>query len=260
MRLRVLTYNIHKAIGVDGAFRLDRIIAVLEHHDADVVMLQEVDRGVPRSDHLDLASELRKALRYDYGASGMNVFLKKGRYGNATLTRYPIGRQRNIDLTLSWRKRRGAQHTTVTLPNGGVPLTVDLFNVHLGLSALERREQVRRLLEASDMTRLDGRHACIVAGDMNDWRGALRRQRFATAGFTCATNRRPGSRWAIKTFPSFAPAGGLDKIFYKGPLRLLHVHRSRLGLARVASDHLPVIAEFEALGSESRTPLQVARV
>jgi len=247
MRFRVLTYNIHKAIGVDGEFRLDRIIAVLEHHNADVVLLQEVDRGVPRSNHLDLASELRKSLRYDYGASGMNVFLKKGRYGNATLTRYPIGRQRNIDLTLSWRKRRGAQHTTVRLPNGRNSISVDLFNVHLGLSALERREQVRRLLSAPDMTRLGGTEACIVAGDMNDWRGVLRRAGFASAGFACATNRRPGSRWAIKTFPSFAPAGGLDKIFYRGPLRLIHVHRSRLGIAKLASDHLPVVAEFEAL-------------
>ena len=101
------------------------------------------------------------------------------------------------------------------------------------------------------MTRLNGTHACIVAGDMNDWRGVLRRQGFATAGFACATNRRPGSHRAIKTFPSFAPTGGLDKIFYRGPLRLIHVHRSRLSLAKVASDHLPVIAEFEVLDGMS---------
>jgi endonuclease/exonuclease/phosphatase (EEP) superfamily protein YafD len=80
---------------------------------------------------------------------------------------------------------------------------------------------------------------------MNDWQGVLKRRFFEPAGFLCATNRRPGSRWAIKTFPSVAPSSGLDKIFYRGPLRLLHAHRSRLELARIASDHLPVIADFE---------------
>ena len=95
------------------------------------------------------------------------------------------------------------------------------------------------------MARLPPDAPCLIAGDLNDWRGVLQRGLFAPAGFSCATSRRPGSRWAIKTFPSFAPTGGLDKIFYRGPLRPLHVYRSRLRLARVASDHLPVIADFE---------------
>jgi endonuclease/exonuclease/phosphatase family metal-dependent hydrolase len=85
---------------------------------------------------------------------------------------------------------------------------------------------------------------CVIAGDMNDWRGVLKGM-FKKTGFACGTNRRPGSRWAIKTFPSFAPTGGLDKIFYRGPLHPQRVYRSRLALARVASDHLPVIADFE---------------
>ena len=92
MRFRVLTYNIHKAIGVDREFAPDRIVDVLRHHDADVALLQEVDRGVPRSDHLDLASYLARRLEYRYRAVGMNVFMKKGKYGNATLSHFPIGR------------------------------------------------------------------------------------------------------------------------------------------------------------------------
>lgn len=248
MRFRLLTYNIHKAIGVDRRFDPDRIIGILEHHDADIVLLQEVDRGVPRSNHLDLASHFARALRYDYRAVGMNVFLKKGKYGNATLTRFPIGRQRNIDLTVRRRKRRGAQHARITLPETGPngPATVDVFNIHLGLSALERRRQVARLLAWPDMVGLDSIQSCIIAGDMNDWRGVLKRRHFTKAGFSCATNRRPGSRWSIKTFPSYAPSGGLDKIFYRGPLRLIRAFRSRLRLAQIASDHLPVIAEFDA--------------
>ncbi len=245
---RLLTYNIHKAIGVDGRFDPDRVAAVLEHHDADIVLLQEVDRGAPRSGLIDLASYFAKRLNYDHRAVGMNVYLKKGRYGNATLTRFPIGRQRNINLTVAWRKRRGAQHTRISL-NGMPPsrggYSVDVFNLHLGLSALERRRQVRRLLECQDMRSIQQTDACIVAGDMNDWRGVLRRRHFLPADFVCATNPGEGSKWSIKTFPSYAPTGGLDKIFYRGPLRLLRVFRSEWPVATLASDHLPVIAEFE---------------
>jgi endonuclease/exonuclease/phosphatase family metal-dependent hydrolase len=248
MRFRILTYNIHKAIGADRKFRPDRIVDILRHHDADIVLLQEVDRGVPRSDHVDLASLISRELNYTYRAVGMNVFLKRGRYGNATLTRFPIGRQRNIDLTISRLKRRGAQHTSIQLPtrdreNRFQPL--DIFNVHLALTASTRRKQLNDLMTTMDMTRLPLDQPCIVAGDMNDWRGILKRQCFAPAGFQCATNRRPGSRWSIKTFPAIAPTGGLDKIFFRGPLTLIQAHRSRLKLAQSASDHLPVIADFD---------------
>jgi endonuclease/exonuclease/phosphatase family metal-dependent hydrolase len=244
MRFRVLTYNIHKAIGVDGRFDPPRVAEVIAHHDPDVVLLQEVDRGAPRSNHLDLASHLSNTLSYQYRAASMNVFMKRGKYGNATFSRFPIGRQHNIDLTVSWRKRRGAQHTRIMVGENGRPLSIDVFNVHLGLSATERRRQVRQLLGTPDVERLDDSHACIIGGDMNDWRGLLRGQ-FAPAGFQCATNRLPGSRRSIKTYPSYAPTGGLDKVFYRGGLKLLHAHRSRLGLAKFASDHLPVIVDFE---------------
>ncbi len=245
MRLRLLTYNIHKAIGPDRMFRPDRIVEILKYYRADIVLLQEVDHGVPRSHHTYLATELANALRYDYSAFGINVYLKRRKYGNATLSRFPIGREHNIDLSLRWRKRRGAQHTTITILKGKRLLTLEVFNVHLGLSAMERREQVRRLLTSPQLTHLTSEQPCLIAGDMNDWRGVLKRQRFSKHGFVCATNRRPGSRWSIKTFPSYAPTAGLDKIFYRGQLKLLHVYRSRLKLAKLASDHLPIIADFQ---------------
>lgn len=245
MNLRVITYNIHKAIGVDGMFAPERIVEVLRHHNADVVMLQEVDRGVPRSGHMDLASHLGRELQYRHRAVGMNVHMKKGKYGNATLSRFRIGRQRNIDLTIGGRKRRGAQHTRVHIPVGRHEVDVEVFNVHLSLLASLRREQVARLLSTHDVLHLKPETPCIIGGDMNDWRGVLHPRFFKPAGFACATNGRPGSTRPIRTFPSFAPTGGLDKLYYRGRLRLLHVGRSRLGLARVASDHLPVIADFE---------------
>ena len=112
MRLRVVSYNIHRAIGVDRRFRPERIVEILGHHRPDIALLQEVDDGAPRSRGRDLARDLAAALEFPYYAVGHNVTLRKGRYGNATLSRYPILRERNIDLTIDSRKRRGCQHTT----------------------------------------------------------------------------------------------------------------------------------------------------
>lgn len=245
MRFSLLTYNIHKAIGVDRVFSPARIVEILRHHNADIVLLQEVDRGAPRLNHLDLASYLARELDYSYRAVGMNVFLKKGKYGNATLSRFPISHERNFDLTIGWRKRRGAQHTRIFLPAGDSAVELDVFNVHLGLSATERTKQLARLLEAPDLKTTAPHRPVIVAGDMNDWRNLLLNTGLRSAGFACATNRHAGSRWSIKTFPSYAPAGGLDKVFYRGPVKLLDAHRSQHLLTRVASDHLPIVTHFE---------------
>lgn len=244
MRFRVLTYNIHKGIGTDGRFAPERIVAILRRYDPDIALLQEVDRGAPRSRMRDVAADLARTLSYDHHVVGLNVTLKKGKYGNATLSRFPIGRQRNIDLTIGGYKGRGAQHTRVLLPTVKPYTHVDVFNVHLSLLARLRRRQVDRLLATHDVTNLAPHGPCIIAGDMNDWRSLLRKQ-FAPAGFRCATDHGPDGRHALKTFPSMAPTGGLDKVFYRGPLKPVRVACSRLALARTASDHLPVIADFE---------------
>jgi len=90
MNLRVLTYNIHRAIGTDRRFRPDRIVRILASHDPDIVLLQEVDDGVPRSRRLDMAHALAEELNYEFMVVGHNVSLHEGRYGNATLSRFPV--------------------------------------------------------------------------------------------------------------------------------------------------------------------------
>ena len=119
MRIKVLTYNIHRAIGSDRRFRPDRVVRILENHSADVVLLQEVDKGVPRSRRMDMARELAKRLGYDYVAEGMNVTLREGRYGNATLSKHPIRKSRNINLSVGRKKSRGCHTRGVRL--GSIP-------------------------------------------------------------------------------------------------------------------------------------------
>jgi endonuclease/exonuclease/phosphatase family metal-dependent hydrolase len=244
MRIRLMTYNIHRAIGTDSKFRPERIVAILRRYDADIVLLQEVDVGHPRSKQMNLAAHFARELGFAHHALGLNVFYRHGKYGNATLSHFPISRQRNIDLTLGGTKGRGAQHTRIHVPTSRGERLIDVFNVHLSLTASQRRRQVRFLLQTPDVEHLAPEDPCVIAGDMNDWRGVLKRV-FKRAAFACGSNHQHNPRRSIKTFPSFAPTGGLDKIFYRGPLQPRRVYRSRLALARVASDHLPVIGDFE---------------
>ena len=246
MRIRVLTYNIHRAIGVDRRFRLDRIIKILSHYDADVALLQEVDSGVPRSRRLDLASELAYALNYTNFAAGHNVKLRRGRYGNATLSRFPILMERNIDLTIGSRKRRGCLYTSiqVTLETDRT-IPVEFFNLHLGLSFVERIQQIGILGRSIEFGSLNQNRPCIVGGDFNDWRNILSPILTDILNFQCTTNQKSGSLRAIRTYPSFSPQGPLDKIYYRGDIRMLSVHRCRMSISKVASDHLPIIVDFE---------------
>ena len=240
--LKVLTYNIHRAIGVDRRFRPERIVRILQHYDADVVLLQEVDEGAPRSRELNLAHELATSAGYPHFALGHNVSLRKGRYGNATLSRFPILRERNIDLSVaqSWI-RRGCQHTSLQVDGR----SLEIFNLHLGLSARERQLQIELLSRSHEFGDVAEGTPMLVGGDFNDWRSLLWPTFTNGFGFSCATDSKTGRRGAIATYPSFSPQGGLDRIYFRGPLSLVGVRRCRLQVSRVASDHLPVIADFE---------------
>jgi len=249
LKIRVLSYNIHRAIGLDRHFAPERIIEILQGHNADIVLLQEVDEGAPRSNELNLAKEFAEALDYPHYTLGHNVTLRKGWYGNATLSRFPIIRERNIDLTVGIRKRRGCQHTTLDLGNDPEnPLPLDVFNLHLGLSARERQKQAGILLRSEEYQLLDLQTPCLVGGDFNDWRSLLRALFIEGLFFNCATDekRRSGKPKAIKTFPSFSPKGGLDRLYYRGDsLNLLSVKRCHYEVSKIASDHLAIIADFE---------------
>jgi endonuclease/exonuclease/phosphatase family metal-dependent hydrolase len=242
-----MTYNIHRAIGVDRRFRPGRIFEVVEHHRPDVLLMQEVDDGARRSKELDLARELASFMEYPHYAVGHNVKLRRrGRYGNATLSRYPILRERNIDLTVAQRKRRGCQHTTLSIEGPGLrPRPFEVFNLHLGLSAWERAQQLGRLVRSREFASLRQDLACVVGGDFNDWRSLLHPIFTEILEFDCATQSRWKYRGAMRTYPSFSPRGGLDKLYFRGPIRAIQARTCRLAVSRVASDHLPVVADFE---------------
>ncbi len=257
MLLRILSYNMHRAIGVDRLFRPERIAKVIKHHQADIVLLQEVDVGVPRSRKLDLAKEMAEAGDYPYYVTGLNVKLKKGMYGNATLSKFPIIQSRNINLTIGRHKARGCKYSSIQVSNSsGFSQNIEVFNLHLGLTPQERVRQIGLLFNSKEFFSLNPETPCLVGGDFNDWRTLLGPIFTDILNFECATNHSRGYHNPLLTYPAFSPTGGLDKIFYRGPMELIRRRRCWMGITRLASDHLPVIAEFklmEGTSTETKT-------
>jgi endonuclease/exonuclease/phosphatase family metal-dependent hydrolase len=240
MRFHLVTYNIHKGIGgVDRRYRPERIIETLEHHRPDIVLLQEIVDGVPRSGNHRQVDLFGDALSLPHRSYQPNVKLRKGTYGNAILSRFPLSDVHHIELTIPLKKRRRALAGRCHLAGkDGHTHTLLIINAHLGLAGFERNIQIRRILEGDVLKRTHHQTAVIVAGDMNDvWHGQGRKL-FVPAGFQPATG-------PIRTFPAFLPMRALDRIYYRGRVRLHNAHASRTAAARRASDHLPLVAEFE---------------
>lgn len=241
--MRLLTWNIHKGIGgLDRRYDPDRIVEVIRHHEPDVVLLQEIDEDVPRSRHHRQVDVLGDALGFTHRAFAPNVKLKHGHYGNATLARFPMVHTVNVNLTLKPKKARGALLTELAVPGQDRRFPVHIANWHLGLSALERRWQVAKLLRASALKHLDPHSRLVIAGDANDWSGAVGRWLVKRGGFTPASgigNRR------TRTWPAWRPVGALDCVYGRGALQFRHHFTSRLKLAREASDHLPLVVDLD---------------
>jgi endonuclease/exonuclease/phosphatase family metal-dependent hydrolase len=237
--LRFVTWNIHKGIGTDGCYRLERTIEVLRVLDADVVCLQEVDECVPRSSWHRQARMIGESLGYEHTALGLNVSVGGGHYGNCTLSRRPITSVRNVDLTVPLKKRRGGLVTRVEGKNGSDWVVA---NVHLGLLHLERRVQLRRLIAQVLRGARKDDHV-VIAGDSNDWRNLLAPGVASDAGFHVA--RLPEHRGGgPRTYPSRRPLTSLDKILYREPVQVRHVACVVDDRTRRASDHLPLVADL----------------
>jgi endonuclease/exonuclease/phosphatase family metal-dependent hydrolase len=235
-RLRVATYNIHKCRGLDRRTNPSRIAKMIRQLDADVVALQEVlDVRSGRPEH-DQARSLACELEGYHWTFGENRQLHGGAYGNMTLSRMPFSFQTNYDLTWRHRERRGCLRTDVSFCG----MVLHIFNVHLGTGFMERRHQARKLLSDRVLKQtLTGRK--IVVGDFNEWTRGLA-SRLMGSDFKCA-EPRSFMRYG-RTYPGILPFMHLDHFYFDPALRLVKLKLHRTATALVASDHLPLVAEF----------------
>ena len=224
VKLRIATWNMHAGVGLDGRFAPERIARVLDELDADIVALQEF--GSRRA--FDMLARLEQAA----GARGiaMPTFSKLGcDFGNVVLSRLPVLASTCIDLACDRREPRNAVDLVV---DAGPARTLRVVATHLGLGRGERQSQFARL----DALLGDaGRAPTVLLGDFNEWRPR------ALARFEPRFGRAP----TPATFPAPFPLAALDRILVAPAASLvaLDVHRSRT--ARIASDHLPLVATLQ---------------
>jgi endonuclease/exonuclease/phosphatase family metal-dependent hydrolase len=235
VRLRVVAYNIHKCRGLDRRTSPARILSILKELDADILCLQEVVNA-PGTHLYDQAGEITRALPDYHHRFGANRPLHGGTYGNLTLSRLPIREWHNHDLT-SGREERGALRTDVEF---GTQL-LHVFNVHLGTGFNERRRQARLLLGDKILANPQLTAPRLVVGDLNEWTRGLTTHLLRETFHTFSprhTLRLPA------TFPGLLPVVTLDHCYYEPPLELIESQLVRTPAALVASDHLPLIADF----------------
>jgi endonuclease/exonuclease/phosphatase family metal-dependent hydrolase len=226
---RVATYNVHKCVGLDRRRDPSRVASVILELDADLIGLQEVDN---RSDG-DSESAQMEFLARETGyqaVPGPTIKRSNGHYGNVLLTRWPVIAKQEIDLCFSCREPRGAIDALLSVRGERVEVMV----THLGLSFSERWFQIARLVDA---IKEKTSPLFILLGDINEW--------FPTGRGLKLLHGLLGRPPVTRSYPSWRPFLALDRIWVKPneALKRVWVHKTRL--SRVASDHLPVVAEID---------------
>jgi len=236
LTFRIATYNIHKCRGLDRRVRPERIVEVLKETGADVIALQEVV-GLDQADRQhNQVRWIADELGFHYRTGG-NRRLHGAAYGNAVLTRLPIAASHNHDV--SWRKNEPRGCLEVLLELAGTQ-RLRIFNVHLGTGYFERRYQSKKLLDIMNHGSRDAAPR-LALGDFNEWPRGLA-SHLLEAHFKTAEPR--GRVGRARTYPGILPLAHVDHIYYDSPLHAVKVSIHRTRLALIASDHLPIVAEF----------------
>jgi len=242
--LTVVTYNIHK-----GLSALNRRLVVHEIRERlhalapDVVFLQEVQGAHLRNSRRHLAwpeTSQHEYLAHEGGHSayGMNVIYQDGHHGNAIVSRFPILKAENVDISHHSLENRGLLHCEMAVPEWDEPL--HCLNVHLGLWARSRRFQLEWLCHRIREF-VPGSAPLVVAGDFNDWRGTASAVLSRELGLKEVFQSSLGSH--AKSFPARLPLLALDRIYIRD-LKVGATQRLSGGAWSRLSDHAALAARL----------------
>ena len=233
-KLRVMSYNIHVGVGMDKRMDLQRIAAVINQEQPDLVGLQEVDRGVKRTQGVDEIAELARLTRMEY-AFAHNLDYEGGQYGVAILSRSPILKtDHRMYLNKREAERRGLLRIEVKI--GGQ--TLSFATTHL-----DYQYEDGRIFEAGQLLDLLKAHAgpMILVGDFNvEPKGDS--YKLVTAYFRDAWLESKANETGL-SYPADKPAKRIDYILFR-PNEGIRVKRSWT-VNTLASDHVPVLADME---------------
>jgi endonuclease/exonuclease/phosphatase family metal-dependent hydrolase len=247
-----MTYNVHRCVGVDGRLSPERIAEVIASCQVDIVALQELDVRRVRTGGVDQAHVIARELNMEmHFHPAMRVVEEL--YGDAILSTLPLRQVKAETLPRPrlWPRLEPRGALWSSIDTGASKLQV--INTHLGLLARERLIQVEALLGPEWLGRHDSGGPVILLGDFNA--GPLSRAyRSLASRFRDARSlAQPTRRHA--TFPARAPFLRIDHVFVNQRIEVLAASAIRTPLARVASDHLPLVVDFQIAGlTEPRAP------
>jgi endonuclease/exonuclease/phosphatase family metal-dependent hydrolase len=248
MRLKVLSYNIHKGFdGLGANFVLHKIRQALRDTKCDILFLQEVvGENIRHKQSIKLwptqsQFEFLADEFWPHFSYGQNAVFSGRDHGNAILSRFPIEKISNLDISNNRWERRGLQHAQVRIPELG-NLLVNLFNTHLDLFEFNRRKQVKKII-SQVKPYIDKSEPIILAGDFNDWTHNMcrdiQKQLPCIEAFESLYGECPN------TFPNRIPFLSLDRIFlYK--FNPIHGNVFSSKPWSHLSDHLPLFLEIES--------------
>lgn len=235
-----MTYNVHRCVGGDGRLSPERVARVIAEAEPDVVALQELDVGRPRTGHGDQPAILASLLRMKYHFHPAFEIAEE-RYGDAILSRLPMQLVRAAPLPgpthLPWVEQRGALWARLDWHGRAI----DCLTTHLGLGRGERLQQAEALLGAEWLGHPERTAPALLLGDFNAWPWSAPYRRLRRA-LRDAWERRGPAR-PRGTYPSRWPFLRIDHVFHTAEWRVESVQVLRTRLARLASDHLPLVVE-----------------
>ena len=223
-RVRVMTWNIHGALGRNPRFDLTKVVELIRRWQPDIVALQEVDSRRGLAGGANPFEFLTGAVGL-YGIGAKSLVTRDGDYGQMLISRWPILNHEVRDISFPEHEPRRAIRAELTAPLGSLTVVA----AHLGLSIRERRRQAGALIEL-----VAGPGPAIVAGDFNDW--------FWPGSVRAALSGVLGGCTRHRTFPSVCPLLQLDRIYYRPRTAIVRSFVDED--ARALSDHLPVIADI----------------
>jgi endonuclease/exonuclease/phosphatase family metal-dependent hydrolase len=244
--LRVMVYNIHAGKDAAGADNLERVAQLIRATAADVVLLQEVDRGTTRSGGVDQPAVLSR-LTGLHVAFGRSLVYQGGEYGIAVLSRWPITSQRTVPLPVyPPQERSGSSHeprvalqVAVTSPAG----ELHVINTHIDASRDDRwrRQEIATVLAIAD----SARGIVLLGGDLNstpesEIQETVRARGLRDAWLVCGQNDES----AGMTYPADSSIKRIDYLYFRDATRCSHAEVIRTR----ASDHRPLLVRVHETG------------
>jgi endonuclease/exonuclease/phosphatase family metal-dependent hydrolase len=236
-RLKLLSYNVHSCIGTDRRLAPERIAEVIAAAKPDIIGLQELDVGRRRTGGIDQAHAIAEILKMQHHFHAA-LDVEEERYGDAILTALPDAMVKTGPLP-SVGEQRGALWIEVKVADK----SLQVFNTHLGLRRVDRMRQADALIGPEWLG--DDRcaeHPVVLLGDFNSIPSSAPYKRLA--GRLDDVRRSIPGRLK-PSFPSRLPLLKIDHVFVSKDIKVIGAEIISTPLARLASDHLPLLATIE---------------